>query len=107
MCIRDSCYYNGANPSDMEQLVTWPLESAVMSVSGVESVSSSSSDGVSQLQVTYVDGTDLDIAATKLREKFDMLSLPDGAMDPMICLLYTSTLCIGGGMGVATIFEKC
>ena len=46
------CYYNGANPSDMEQLVTRPLESAVMSVSGVESVRSSSSDGVSQLQVT-------------------------------------------------------
>ena len=86
------CYYNGANPSDMEQLVTRPLESAVMSVSGVESVNSSSSDGVSQLQVTYVDGTDLDIAATKLREKFDMLSLPDGAMDPMILNINISDL---------------
>ena len=78
------CYYNGASPSDMEELVSRPLESAVMSVSGVESVSSTSSDGVSQLQITYVDGTNLDIAATKLREKFDMLSLPDGAMDPII-----------------------
>ena len=86
------CYYNGANPSDMEQLVTRPLESAVMSVSGVESVSSTSSDGVSQLQVTYVDGTDLDIAATKLREKFDMLSLPDGAMDPVIVNINISDL---------------
>ena len=86
------CYYNGANPSDMEQLVTRPLESAVMSVPGVESVSSSSSDGVSQLQVTYVDGTDLDIAATKLREKFDMLSLPEGAMDPMILNINISDL---------------
>ena len=86
------CYYNGANPSDMEQLVTRPLESAVMSVPGVESVSSSSSDGVSQLQVTYVDGTDLDIAATKLREKFDMLSLPDGAMDPVIVNINISDL---------------
>ena len=86
------CYYNGANPSDMEELVTRPLESAVMSVSGVESVRSSSSDGVSQLQVTYVDGTDLDIAATKLREKFDMLSLPDGAMDPMILNINISDL---------------
>ena len=86
------CYYNGANPSDMEQLVTRPLESAVMSVPGVESVRSSSSDGVSQLQVTYVDGTDLDIAATKLREKFDMLSLPDGAMDPMIVNINISDL---------------
>ena len=86
------CYYNGANPSDMEQLVTRPLESAVMSVPGVESVRSSSSDGVSQLQVTYVDGTDLDIAATKLREKFDMLSLPDGAMDPVIVNINISDL---------------
>lgn len=86
------CYYNGANPSDMEQLVTRPLESAVMSVSGVESVSSTSSDGVSQLQITYVDGTDLDVAATKLREKFDMLSLPDGAMDPVIVNINISDL---------------
>ena len=40
------CYYNGANPSDMEELVTRPLESAILSVSGVDSVSSTSSDGV-------------------------------------------------------------
>jgi len=77
-------YYNGASPSDMEELVSRPLESAIMSVPGVESVSSTSSDGISQLQVTYVEGTDLDIAATKLREKFEMLSLPDGASKPII-----------------------
>ncbi|MBC8535832.1 efflux RND transporter permease subunit [Feifania hominis] len=86
------CYYNGANPSDMEELVTRPLESAIMSVSGVESVSSSSSDGVSQIQITYVEGTDLDIAATKLRERFDMLTLPDGAIDPVIVNINISDL---------------
>ena len=78
------CYYNGATPNDIEELVTRPLESAIMAVPGVDSVSSTSSDGVSQVQITYVEDTDLDIAATKLREKFDMLSLPDGAMDPVI-----------------------
>ncbi|WP_251317343.1 efflux RND transporter permease subunit [Flintibacter muris] len=78
------CYYNGASPSDMEELVTRPLESAIMSVSGVDGVQSTSSDGVSQLQITYVEGTNLDIAATKLREQFDRLSLPDGAIDPII-----------------------
>ena len=78
------CYYNGATPTDMEELVTRPLESAIMSVSGVDGVSSTSSDGVSQLQITYVDGTDLDIAATKLREQFDRVTLPEGAMDPII-----------------------
>ena len=39
-----ACYYNGASPSDMEELVTRPLEGAIMSVSGVESISSTSSD---------------------------------------------------------------
>ena len=78
------CYYNGATPSDMEDLVTRPLETAILSVPGVEGVSSTSSDGMSQIQVTYVDGTNLDIAASKLREKFSALSLPDGAIDPII-----------------------
>ena len=78
------CYYNGASPSDMEELVTRPLEEAVMSVSGVDEVSSTSADSMSQIQVTYVEGTDLDIAATKLREQFDMLTLPDGATKPVI-----------------------
>ena len=72
-----ACYYIGASPSDMEELVTRPLEAAIMSVPGVDSISSSSADGVCQIQITYVDGTDLDIAATKLREQFDMVSLPE------------------------------
>ena len=78
------CYYNGASPSDMEELVSRPLEGAIMSVSGVEGVSSTSADSMSQLQVTYSEGTNLDIAATKLREKFDMLTLPEGATEPII-----------------------
>ncbi|MDD3346562.1 efflux RND transporter permease subunit [Oscillibacter sp.] len=86
------CYYNGANPSDMEELVSRPLETAIMSVPGVDQVSSSSQDGVSQVQITYVEGTNLDIAATKLREQFDLLSLPDGAMDPIIVNLNISDM---------------
>ena len=78
------CYYNGATPSDMEDMVTRPLETAILSVPGVEGVSSTSSDGVSQIQVTYVEDTNLDIAASKLREKFELLTLPDGAIDPII-----------------------
>ena len=85
-------YYNGATPGDVEELLTRPLETAIMSVSGVESVSSTSSNGVSQLQVTYADGTDLDVAAMKLREQFDMLSLPEGAIDPVIVNMNLSDL---------------
>ena len=87
-----ACYYNGANPSDIEELVTRPLESAIMSVPGVDEISSTSSDGSCQIQITYVDGTDLDIAATKLREQFDMVSLPEDAMDPVIVNMNLSAL---------------
>ena len=86
------CYYVGANPSDIEELVTRPLEGAIMSVQGVDEISSTSSDGVSQIQITYVDGTDLDIAATKLREQFDMVSPPADAMDPVIINMNLSAL---------------
>jgi len=86
------CYYNGATPGDIEELVSRPLETAIMSVPGVDEVTSNSSDGVSQVQITYVEDTDLDIAATKLREQFDMLSLPDGAMDPIIINMNISEL---------------
>ena len=86
------CYYNGANPSDMEELVTRPLESAIMSVPGVDSVQSTSADSTSQIMITYVEGTDLDIAATKLREQFDRVSLPDDASDPIIVNINISEL---------------
>ncbi|MBQ9492775.1 MAG: efflux RND transporter permease subunit [Oscillibacter sp.] len=78
------CYYNGATPTDMEELVTKPLESAALSVSGVKEVSSTSGDSSSTVIVTYVDGTDLDIAVTRLREQFDMITLPEDATKPII-----------------------
>lgn len=63
-----------------------------MSVSGVDSIDSTSSENVSTIQITYLDGTDLDIAATKLREQFDQVSLPDDASDPMIINLNISDM---------------
>ena len=86
------CVYPGATPSDIEALVTEPLESAIMKVSGVEEISSTSNDSYCMIQISYEDGTDLDIAATKLREKFDQVSLPDDANDPTIINMNLSEL---------------
>jgi len=85
-------YYNGATPADMEELVTRPIEAAVMSVPGVDSIQSASSDSVTTVQITYDKGTDVDIAATKLRERFDALTLPEGCTDPVILNLNISEL---------------
>ena len=86
------CYYNGAAPEDMEQLVTRPLESAIMSVPGVDEVSSTSADSLSTITIMYVQDTDLDIAATKLREKFDALTLPEDCTKPVIMNINVSDL---------------
>ena len=86
------CYYNGASPEDMEELVTRPLESAIMSVPGVDSVSSTSADSLTTITIMYVDGTNVDIAATKLRERFDALDLPEGCNTPTILNINVSDL---------------
>lgn len=78
------CTYPGANPSDIETLVTRPLESCVATVTGVEDISSTSSENVSMVMITYEDGTDVDEAAIKLREKFDTLILPEDCSQPII-----------------------
>ena len=39
---------------------------------------------VSMVMIKYKDGTDVDNAAIKLREKFDTINLPDGCSDPVI-----------------------
>ena len=78
------CTYAGAGPEDVEELVTRPLESCVSTLSGVDTISSTSSENVSMVMITYEDGTDVDDAAIKLREKFDALSLPDGCFDQLI-----------------------
>ena len=64
--------------------MTRPLESCVSTLSGVDTISSNSSENVSMVMITYEDGTDVDNAAIKLREKFDALTLPDGCSDPVI-----------------------
>src|SRR5476651_2397624 len=50
----------GANPKDVESLVTIPIEDSVASVSKVKTVSSSSQESVSSVVVEFQTGTDLD-----------------------------------------------
>ena len=55
--------YENASPEEIEELVTRPVEEAMSAVPGVEEVSSASSEGVSNVRVTFTWGTDLDTAA--------------------------------------------
>jgi HAE1 family hydrophobic/amphiphilic exporter-1 len=81
-----STLYENASPSEIEELITRPVEEAMSAVPGVEEVSSVSSEGNSNVRVTFVWGTDLDAAANDVRDRLDRVipRLPDEADRPTL-----------------------
>ncbi len=81
-----STSYVGAGPTEIENLLTKPLEEAVSTVTNVENVTSVSSANFSIVMVQFVDGTDIDMASVDLREVVDRTKsiLPDDAAEPNI-----------------------
>lgn len=81
--------YPGAGPEEIESLVTDEIESAVENVEGIDSVSSTSSDGNSMVIVKFDYGVDLDDAVTDIRDKLSMISssLPEDAKEPVVMKL--------------------
>jgi HAE1 family hydrophobic/amphiphilic exporter-1 len=84
--ISISTSYSKASPLVMEELVTRPIEEAVSAVSGVEEISSRSSEGSSNVQVYFAWGTDLDAASNDIRDRLDRIlsRLPDEASRPSL-----------------------
>jgi len=74
----------GAAPAEVEQLVTRPIEERVGVVSGAERVTSVSRPGLSQVTVEFGWGRAMDFAAIDVREKLDVLRLPDGTEPPLL-----------------------
>ncbi|MDP3789621.1 MAG: efflux RND transporter permease subunit, partial [Candidatus Omnitrophota bacterium] len=60
----------GMPPTEVEELVTKPIEDAVSVVSRIEEISSRSEKGESQVVMKFEPGTDMDFAALEVREKF-------------------------------------
>ena len=78
--------YPGASPEDVEALVVKPIEDEVGVLSGVETITSSSSENFGMVLLSYEYGTDLDIAYDDLKKKMDALtrSLPEEVGTPTI-----------------------
>ena len=60
----------GMPPTEVEELVTRPIEDAVSMVSRVEEIMSKSEKGESQVVIRFEPGTDMNFAALEVREKF-------------------------------------
>ena len=64
---------------EIETLITRPIEQAIAAVSGVEEISSSSSEGKSSVRISFAWGTNLDAATNDVRDRIDRIikRLPD------------------------------
>lgn len=59
----------GLAPEEVEQLVTYPLESSLMGLPGVTGVRSVSKSGLSLITVPFPDGTDIYFARTLVQQR--------------------------------------
>ncbi|MCP4149574.1 MAG: efflux RND transporter permease subunit [bacterium] len=87
--------YPGAAPAEIENLISKPIEESVGVVKNVQTVSSISRSGQSDVVLEFAWGTDMDFAIMEVREKMDSLELPldvkrpvllrfDPSMDPIM-----------------------
>ena len=78
--------YSGANADIIESQITEPLEKAVNGIAGVKNITSSSSQGTSNINVEFELGSDLEGAANDVRDKVSQAtrSLPDDLDAPPV-----------------------
>lgn len=76
--------YSGAGPQEVEQLVTRPIEAAISSLQGIDTIQSVSQPHASLIIMLFQNGTDLDNALLEVRERVDQVKgmLPENAGDP-------------------------
>lgn len=74
----------GAAPGEVETLVSRPVEEAVGVVAGVQRLTSRSRPGLSQVTLEFEWGRNMDFASLDVREKLDLIRLPEQADDPLV-----------------------
>ena len=76
--------YPGATPEQVMNELSIPFEKSIESLEDVKAVYSTSSSNVSQVQVEYDYGIDMDEKKRQLESALDDVKLPEGAQKPTI-----------------------
>ena len=76
--------FPGAAPAEVESLLTRPIEEAVGVVGGVQRLTSVSRPGLSQVTLEFGWGRNMDFAALDVRQKLDLVPLPQESSKPVL-----------------------
>ncbi|MFI7078046.1 efflux RND transporter permease subunit [Micromonospora sp. NPDC049903] len=69
--------YPGAGPEVVESQVTVPIENSLQGIPALDTVTSTSREGLSTIQVQYEFGTDLDDVVNRMQTALNRTRLPD------------------------------
>jgi HAE1 family hydrophobic/amphiphilic exporter-1 len=78
--------YRGASSEEIENLVSRPIEDSLATVEGIDKISSTSSEGLSRVTVSFKLGTDIKFSEIKVREKVQLVrpTMPRDIDEPII-----------------------
>ncbi len=71
--------YRSSSPEEVERLLVQPLEDSLGTINGIDTLSASASADAARIRISFVDGTDMDLAAVEVRDRIDRVRhlLPD------------------------------
>lgn len=77
--------FPGAGPSEVEELITIPLENKITNAKNLSSLSSNSSDNTSVITVEFSSNVDVDDARNEVQKLVgEVNDLPEDSLDPVI-----------------------
>jgi HAE1 family hydrophobic/amphiphilic exporter-1 len=100
--------YNGAAANEVESTVTRKIEDGVATLDGIDSLQSTSSEGVSFVNIAYKQGINVGLALQDAQRKVNQVvsSLPDGVATPILMKFSMSDMPILRLGTTANISEK-
>jgi HAE1 family hydrophobic/amphiphilic exporter-1 len=69
--ITVSAPYRSSSPEEVERLIVRPLEDSLGTINGIDTLSASASADQAQVRISFVDGTNMDLAAVEVRDRID------------------------------------
>jgi len=87
-----SVTYTGASPEDIEDKVVKPIEDAVAGISGIDEMTSTSTEGLGSVQIQFVQGTNNSQAAIDVERRVSSVKLPDDADKPTVTKADTGSM---------------
>ena len=63
--------YRSSSPEEVERLLVRPLEDSLGTINGIETMSASAAADGARVRISFLDGTDMDMAAMEVRDRID------------------------------------